>query len=383
VWLVARSPAPETPAFAPAGPAAGPPPAPAAAAREPAPAASAPRAPAGFLPAALARAFRGAALPAALGARLAAGDVEGVAAALAASTAPGAAAALHDLAALCAEESQPDAAAGAEQDAIATAGADAAALALVTAEIGARHAFRQRILAGCRTALLDEAAVTARLRAGGEAGDAASLERLAARDPQPLGRMTSAALLGDAAAQFHLALEYLPRDPRLARSWLEAGARGDADALGFLGACQLNGCFGAPDPVAAAATLEAAARQGSRYALGLLATSGGDDAGRWPVAGVPVAPLPPRDADALALDPATRYAWSEFARGLATAGCFGFDFPTTAAALVDGAALERDLTAGELAAGRAAATALEHDAGTSARSALGCTGGDAAGRGSR
>ena len=331
------------------------------------------RVPATVLRAAIGRAFAGAPLTQSQVLALAAGQVVELERELGSSSLAAAAPQLYDLAALCAAEgggTATDSRRDSEHAALEALADQPEALTLLRAQLDARHSWQMRIQPGCAATTFEDRAIHERLLASAAAGNAASLERLAAADSQPLSRMTSAALLGDARAQVRLALETLPSQPTQARAWLEAGAKNDADALGFYGGCLLSGCFGAPDPAAARSALETAARRGSRYALGVLASAGSDAAGRWPISGVPFAPIPARDPDALGLDPAARYAWAALAATLARAGCFGFEFETTAAALATAATLERTLTAGELAAGRAIDSDPERAA--AARARLGC-----------
>jgi hypothetical protein len=325
--------------------------------------------------AALLRRFQGVPPPRELLDLLVAGDVAAVARQLTARDEPGSAAQLWDLAALCASDGGSGAApAGADERAAleATAG-DAAAHATLAALIATRHAFAQRLAAGCAATTFDRALLERRLAASAARGEAASLERLATLDPQPLGRLTSAALLGSPRAQFRLALENLPKQPAAGRSWLEAAAKGDADAEAYYGACLLNGCFGTADAVAARAALESAARRGAPYALGLLASGGNaDDLSRWSSADALVVPVPPREPDALGVDPSGRYAWASLAEQLATDGCFGFEFGTTAEALLVRGSFERTLRPAELTAARAAAAELAAGTAAATRHALGC-----------
>jgi len=325
--------------------------------------------------AALLRRFRGTAPPRELLDRLAAGDVPSVARQLTARDEPGAAARLWDLAALCGSDGGPASASALadERAALESTAADAAAHATLAALIGTRHAFAERLAAGCAATSFDRALLERRLATSAARGDVASLERLAALDPQPLGRLTSAALLGSPRAQFRLALENLPKQPDAGRQWLEAAAKGDADAEAYYGACLLNGCFGTADPVAARAALESAARRGAPYALGLLASgASAEELGRWVPADAPVAPIPPRDPDALGVDPSGRYAWAALAAGLATDGCFGFEFATTAEALIVRSGLDQALRPAELTAARAAAAELSSATAGTTRHALGC-----------
>ncbi|HXQ30700.1 MAG TPA: hypothetical protein VN790_01870 [Steroidobacteraceae bacterium] len=323
--------------------------------------------------AALLRRFQGTAPPRELLDRLVAGDVASVARQLAAGDEPGTAARLWDLAGLCVPDSGSGPALADERAALEATASDPAAHATLAALIGTRHAFAQRLATGCAATTLDRALLERRLATSAAHGDVASLERLAALDPQPLGRLMSAAVLGSPRAQFRLALENLPKQPDAARAWLESAAKGDADAEAYYGVCLLNGCFGTADAVAARAALESAARRGAPYALGLLASgANADELGRWSPADALVVPVPPREPDALGVEAPARYAWAALAEELASDGCFGFEFGTTAEALSVRAGLERTLRPAELSAARAAAAELAAGAAGAARHALGC-----------
>jgi hypothetical protein len=312
------------------------PPVPTAASSSPAPPASTvapPVAPAGLVRAALARRLRAAALPRELADLVAAGDIAGAAVHLAAAKGPGSAALEWDLLALCHEATESGAAAGADDELAARA---ALALrpdlaAVLQPMIEARHAFGVRLGAGCRNARQDPAAIQRRLAVSAASGDAASLERLTAVDGAPQARLQSAALLGSSLAQFRLALTLLAERPgtpartaeqrQAGLSWLQAAAKGDADAESYYGGCLLDGCPGAPDPLAARAALESAARRGSSQALGLLSGGGGSEpANDWSGTEDVVAGLPPRYLDSLGLDAADHYAWAVLAARLARDG---------------------------------------------------------------
>jgi hypothetical protein len=338
--------------------------APAAAARAPTPAR-----------AALARAFHGVAPARALLERLVAGDVGAVARELGVQGDAASAVQLFDLAALCANEARapPDGVATDERTALEAATAAPGGHDALGALIDARHQWSGRFAAGCAAASFDAGRIRRGLETAAARGDAASLERLASLDAQPYARLQSAALLGNARAQFRLALAYVAQQPPLARSWLEPAAKGDADAEAYYGGCLLSGCFGAPDPGAARTELAAAARGGSLYALGLLASS--DAAGgvrHWSRADTFAAPVPPRDTEALGLEPAAAYAWSALDAELAADGCFGFEFGIAAEALDAQARFERALRPAELDAARAAAAELASTSGGAVRHALGC-----------
>jgi hypothetical protein len=369
-------------------PAARPPPVPTAASGSLAPPASTvapPVAPAGLVRAAIARRLRGAELPRELVDLLAAGDIARAAVRLAASKGPGSAALEWDLLALCHEATESAPAADAEDELAAHA---AVALrpdlaAVLQPMIEARHAFGVRLGAGCRDSRLDPAALQHRLAVSAASGDAASLERLTAVDGAPQARLQSAALLGSSLAQFRLALTLLADRPggtartaeqrQAGLSWLQAAAKGDADAQSYYGGCLLEDCPGAPDPLAARAALESAARRGSSQALGLLSGSGGGEpANNWSGTEDVIAPLPPRYLDSLGLDAADHYAWAVLAARLARDGCFGFAFLTTAQALAAPARLEPALRPAELAEARERSTKLWSETGVATRHALSC-----------
>jgi hypothetical protein len=316
-----------------------------------------------LLRAALQRRFHGV-LPRELEDRLRAGGVREVAERLAGATAPGSAAALAELAALC----QESAATGADEATARAPQSPGTAAALAPLEAARRTAL-ERLRGGCAAAHFDLAAINERLTATANGGDVASLERLALSGIGP-ARLASAALLGAPRAQWRMALDQQKEHPQLARSWLEAAARKDADAGAYYGSCLLAGCFGTPDPVAARAALEAAARRGSVAALGLLV--GADAAGPWSSPDVPVVPVPPPGTDALGLGSTDRLAWATLAGELARRGCFGLDLPSAALALGarDRLAAQLAPSAGEL--GDGAGKALLAETGDATRESLGC-----------
>ena len=354
---------------------------------EPAPrnAAAAPPATAAVVRAGLKRHFAGLAVPRELIELLGAGEVAAVAQRLEGMPGRSGAALLWDLGTLCREARGP--ASGTDlRGADARAALDAASLdanvrLALEGMVAARRAWLARLEAGCAAARLDAGALQRRLLERAEAGDAASLERLATVDAAPVARMMSAALLGAPRAQLRLALRLLEEGPGQSRTgeqrqaglmWLQSAAKADPDAEGYYGACLLTGCYGAPDPVAARDALEHAARYGSSAALGLLATAGTGDAARWSSLDEPLAAVPPRDTSALALSEAERYAWAALAERLARAGCFGFDFAITGEALGGRARLERTLRPSQLAEAAAAADRLWSESGAAARAARGC-----------
>jgi hypothetical protein len=316
-----------------------------------------------------------AALPRELLEPLAAGDVGAVAQRLAAGREPGGAAALAELWQLCHEldASRAEADAAAARSALGAAARGPAAGAALETLIAARRAAEQRLAAGCAAARFDPVAIDRQLQASARNGDAASLERLALAGSGDPGRLASAALLGAPRAQLRLGLDNLRDQPALARSWLEAAAKHDADAEAFLGACLLAGCGARPEPLAGRAALESAARRGAPFALGLLSSgAAADEVHHWLPAGAVVAPLPPPEPDALGLAPADRLAWAALAGRLADGGCFGFDLGLAAEALAARPALERSLSPADVAAGARAADELEAASGAAARHARGC-----------
>ena len=250
--------------------------------------------------------------------------------------------------------------------------------------ISAQRELAARLKAGCAQAPLDAAAARRRLEAQAAAGDAQSLERLARSDAAGASRLQSAALLGSPGAAFRLGLELLQSGRNAAGagerrqaglSWLKAAAQGSADAEAWYASCLLEGCGGAADPAAARAALESAARRGSIYALGLLSAPPTDSPAPWSTPEDVVAPLPSADAAAFGLDGASHYAWSVLAARLATAGCFGFAWRSTAEALTAPERIAPSLSPAGLAAAAAAAELLVNEAAGPARAALGCEGG--------
>ena len=349
-------------------------------------AAPSPTAPAAVLRAGLKRHFAGLAVPRELIELLAAGDVAAAARQLEGMPAHSSAALLWDLGTLCRDARGP--ASGADPHAAdARAALDAASLdatvrPVLEGMVAARRAWLARLEPGCAAARLDPGALQRQLLASATAGDAASLERLASIDAAPFARLMSAALLGAPRAQLRLAVALLEEGPAQSRtneerqaglSWLQAAAKGDADAEGYYASCLLSGCYGAADPVAARGALEHAAEHGSSAAIGLLVAAGsGDAGGRWSPLDAPLAAVPARDTSALALSETDRYAWAAFAERLARAGCFGFDFTIAGEALSSRSRFERTLRPSQLTEAAAAADWLWSEAGEAARSARGC-----------
>jgi TPR repeat protein len=297
---------------------------------------------------------------------------------------PGSAALEWDLLALCREAPRPGEGSGAEDERAARAAlAERPDLAAVLQPmIEARHSFGVRLAVGCQGARLDPASLQRRVEASAANGDAESLERLTMVDGAPDARLQSAAMLGAPRAQFRVALNLLSDRPGAARtpeqrqaglSWLQAAAKGDAEAQSYYGSCLLEGCPGVPDPLAARAALESAARRGSSQALGLLSGSGSSEpASDWSSTEDIFAPLPPQHLDSLGLDAADHFAWATLAERLARDGCFGFAFRTTALALAAPARLEHTLRTAELAEARERSTRLWSQTGGATRHALGC-----------
>ena len=360
----------------------------AAAGPEPGPSAAAPAppAPAASVRAGLTRHFGGLAVPREVIELLAAGDAAAAARRLEAMPGHGGTALLWDLGTLCRDArgmaSGADPRAADARAALDAASLDAATRPVLERMVAERRAWLARLEAGCTAARLDPAALQRRLLDSAAAGDAASLERLAAIDASPYARLTSAALLGAPRAQLRVALGLLEESPGQSRTseqrqegltWLQAAAKGDADAEAYYATCLLAGCYGAADPAAARGALEHAARRGSSAALSLLATAGaGEAGGRWSPLDAPFAAVPPRDTSALALSETDRYAWAAFAERLARAGCFGFDFTIAGEALGGRARLERALRPSQLADAAASADRLWSESGGAARSARGC-----------
>ena len=338
--------------------------------------------------AALRQHFAGLAVSREIIALLLAGDVAAAARQLEAIPGHGGAALLWDLGTLCREArgpSETDPRAADAHAALDAAALDPATRPLLEGMVGERRDWLARLASGCAVAQLEPATLLRRLQASAAGGDAASLERLASVDAAPFVRLTSAALLGAPRAQLKLALALLDEGPGAVRTseqrqggvtWLQAAAKGDADAESYYATCLLSGCYGPADPGAARSAMEHAARGGSSAALGLLSAAGagaaGDTAGRWSPLAAPVAALPPRDPGALGLGETERYAWAAFAERLARAGCFGFDFTIAGEALSGRARLERTLRPSQLADAAAAAEKLWSDAGGAARAARGC-----------
>ncbi len=326
--------------------------------------------------AAIAHEFHGNRLPRSLLDRLVAGDVAGVARELASAPEASAAVELFDLQGLCraqdegvpADISQGDARAAGDATGMASA-----SRATLTALIAQRRAWHDRFRSACAATRFDATATAARLQAAALRGDGASLERLARSDSQPLMRMQGAALLGNPRAAFRIALAELPKQPREGRSWLEVAAKEDPEAAAYLGMCLLSGCAGEPDPAAARQALESAARGGSLYALGFLATADAPEgARRWVRADEIVAPVAPRDLEPLGFNSASAYPWAALAASLAARGCFGFEFTITAEALEARTRFETALRPAELASARAQADELAATTLEATRHALDC-----------
>jgi len=360
-------PAPTAPPPAPTGGWPAPPAARADRVAPPAATTTSDRLPATLLRATVTDKLRSSPLPPAVREQLVAGDVAGAASALA-NLRQGAAL-LDELRTLCRSVTAGDESVeGAARVALGAASRDPAAAATLDALVAARRLGRERLAAGCAGAHLDATAIANALETSARAGDAASLERIA-RDE---GRLASAALLGSARAQLRLGLEHLAQQPLVARSWLEAAAKQDADAAEFLGTCLLDGCGGPPDPAAARSILESAARRGSASALALLASASAEEFTRWVSTSDFITPVPPRNLDALGLSSTERYAWAGLAAGLAEQGCFGFDVNVAARALALRAQLADSLSPSDAAAGNEAARALGDATAGTVRHARGC-----------
>ena len=326
------------------------------------------------LRAALVRAFRDAQVPREILDRLQAGDVAGVAREFAAANDAEGAVHLFDLAALCATEGHAPADGSPDERAALEATRDLPAPhATLAALIDARHAWQARFGAGCAGAALDPADVRRRLAAAAAAGNAMGVERLAAYDERPGLRLQSAALLGSARAQFRLGVAVFGTHPAEGRSWLEASAKVDADAEAYYAMCLLSGCVGAADPDAARAELESAARAGSLFALGVLASpDAAEGVRRWSRSDAIVTPVAPRDASVLGVSTPAAYGWATLAEQLANSGCFGFEFGIAADAFGNRAHFESTLRSAELEAARAAAEQLVGSTAATTRHALGC-----------
>ena len=326
--------------------------------------------------AAIVHEFHGVALPRALLERLVAGDVAGVARELARAADAAAAVELFDLQQLCATEDEgvvADLVAADGRAALEATGVSSANRATLGALIEEHRAWHVRFRPACAATAFDAAAIRARLQAAGLKGDGVSLERLSRLDPQPLVRLQSAALLGSPRAAFRVGLAELPERPRDARSWLEIAAKDDAEAAAYFGICLLAGCAGAADPVAARQALEAAARSGSLYALGVLASADSPDGARhWARTDEFLVPVAPRDLDPLGINSTSAYPWAALAASLAAHGCFGFEFRITAEALEARTRFERSLRPGELASAQTGANDLAAATLGTTRRALGC-----------
>ncbi len=313
-------------------------------------------------------------LPAAATALLRAGDVAGTVRALEASTEASAPAGLAALAGWCQELGQG--AAEARDDwrtrlaPLPRSRAEALALEQL---VEADHRARSALADGCARVRFDTQVIVARLQATALEGNAASLERAALDGLLPPERLRAAALLGAPQAQFRVALELWGSHPEDARQWLAAAAAHDPQAAAYYANCQLAGCGTAPDPVAGQAALEEAARRGSGYALGLLASPGGSaEPYRWAPPDATLSPVPPVDPALLTASAVERYAWATLAAQLAADGCFGFDLGSAAEALFAAGRLESLLSPSALQAGRSQATSLGAQAGPALRAARGC-----------
>lgn len=326
--------------------------------------------------AAIAHEFRGSALPRALLERLVAGDVASVARELASAPDPAAAVELFDLQELCGAQSEgvtSELVAADGRAALEASGVSPANRATLATLLEEHRAWHGRFRPACAATLFDTASIRARLQAAGLKGDAASLERLAQLDPRPLVRLQSAALLGDPRAAFRVALAELPKHARDGRSWLEVAAMDDPEAGAYFGICLLAGCAGEADPVAARQALESAARSGSLFALGVLASADSPDgARRWARNDELLVPVAPRDLDALGINSAAAYPWASLAASLAAHGCFGFEFRITAEALEARTRFERSLRPGELASAQAQAEELAAATLAATRHSLSC-----------
>jgi hypothetical protein len=259
----------------------------------------------------------------------------------------------------------------------------------VDASIEQQRGWSAQFAAGCEAAGFfrggpGRARIMERLRTCADSGHAECLATLAVWDDadpaRSLSRLQSAALLGSVEAQKALLaqLEYAPNANTEAmqaaiRFWRQALAKADPEYRATFGSCTDAACDpAARDPHTVRTDLEAAAREGSLYAL---ATLGGVDSGSEGVssadtdfapAGATVKPpyLNPSEVDA--------YAWRALLEKLALQGCLGF-WPNWATYVGARDAAARQLRPAQLAEANALAERYYADYGAKVAATRGCS----------
>lgn len=262
--------------------------------------------------------------------------------------------------------------------------------ARVDASIEQQRQWSERFASGCETAGFarggpGRARIMERLRACADAGHADCLATLATWDDadpaKRTSRLQSAALLGSVEAQHLLLtqLEYAPnakteQGQAVIRYWRQALAKADPEYRAAFGSCADPTCDpDARDPQTVRTDLEAAAREGSVYALATLGgVDGGDDGASSadtdfapPGATVKPAYVNPSDVDA--------YAWKALLEKLALQGCLGF-WPNWAAYVGSREEAERRLRPAQLSDANALADRYYSEYGARVAATRGCSG---------
>lgn len=262
--------------------------------------------------------------------------------------------------------------------------------ARVDTSIGQQRQWSDRFASGCETAGFarggpGRARIMERLRTCADAGHADCLATLATWDDadpaKRTSRLQSAALLGSLEAQHLLLtqLEYAPNAKSEAmqatiRYWRQVLAKSDPEYRAAFGSCTDPACDpDARDTATVRADLEAAAREGSVYAL---ATLGGVDTGDggastadtdFAPAGATVKPpyVNASDVDA--------YAWKALLEKLALQGCLGF-WPNWATYVGSREDAERKLRPAQLSEANTLADRYYDEYGAKVAATRGCSG---------
>jgi len=174
----------------------------------------------------------------------------------------------------------------------------------------ARRTAAEAAARSCRDARFDRAAIAGRMRDASNNGHEASLRRLGEETTDVQARVklwTSAAMLGHLPAQLDLAQHYRrdfvssQRNGGRMRFWMDVAAKSSSAGKLLLADCQLNGCNAPPDAQTGARLLRESAMAGDLEALEKLAED--------------------RDNPDMALE--ERIAWSEYRDRLNDEGCYG------------------------------------------------------------
>lgn len=273
----------------------------------------------------------------------------------------------------------------------------------VSAEVAARvdtsieqqRQWSDRFARGCETAgfsrgttgardSASRARIMDRLRTCADAGHADCLATLAQwddADPKSTSRLQSAALLGSIDAQYLLLmrLESAPNANTEAiqasiRYWRQALAKSDPEYRAAFGSCTDPACDpAARDVQTVRADLEAAAREGSLYALATLGGVDAGDDGGMSSADMDFAPpgatVKPAYVNTSEVD---AYAWKSLLEKLALQGCLGF-WPNWATYVGSREEAERKLRPAQLSEASALASRYYDEYGAKVAATRGCS----------